>query len=128
MKILHINKTKIVYDFKRLSNIWNTSNNITLRLNIRQQDFDFVVRSLIKYLPNDLAYTIMSEIAECENLNEELMQLIYDKGDKGCKVAICLNKNLSQELQKCCKQSNDIDIKEHYQQRECQMKIKGTNN
>jgi len=128
MKILHINKTKIVYDFKRLSNIWNTSNNITLRLNIRQQDFDFVVRSLIKYLPNDLAYSIMSEIAECENLNEELMQLIYDKGDKGCKVAICLNKNLSQELQKFYKQSNDIDIKEHYQQRECQMKIKETNN
>ena len=118
MKVLHINKTKIVYDFKRLSNIWNTSNNITLRLNIRQQDFDFVVRYLISYLPNDLAYSIMSEIAECENLDEELMRLIYDKGDKGCKVAICLNKNLSQELQKCCKLSNDIDIKEHYQQRE----------
>ena len=30
----------------------------------------------------------MSEIAECENLDEELMRLIYDKGDKGCKVAI----------------------------------------
>ena len=118
MKVLHINKTKIVYDFKRLSNIWNTSNNITLRLNIRQQDFDFVVRYLISYLPNDLAYSIMSEIAECENSDEELMRLIYDKGDKGCKVAICLNKNLSQELQKCCKLSNDIDIKEHYQQRE----------
>ena len=86
MKVLHINKTKIVYDFKRLSNIWNTSNNITLCLNIRQQDFDFVVRYLISYLPNDLAYSIMSEIAECENLDEELMRLIYDKGDKDVKL------------------------------------------
>ena len=118
MKVLHIDKTKIICDFKRLSDIWDSSNNITLSLNIRQKDFDFVVRRLITSLPNDLAYSIMSEIAECENLNEELMQLIYDKGDKGCKVAICLNKNLSQELQKYCEQSNDVDIKEHYQQRE----------
>ena len=117
-KVLHIDKTKIIYDFKRLSDIWDSSNNITLSLNIRQQDFDFVVRRLITSLPNDLAYSIMSEIAECENLNEELMQLIYEKGDKGCKVAICLNKNLSQELQNYCEQSNDVDIKEHYQQRE----------
>ncbi len=117
MKVLHINKNKIENDFKKLSNIWNSSNNITLRLNIKERDFGLVVQILIKYLPNELAYSIMSEIAEYENLDKELMQLIYDKGDKGCKVAICLNKNLGQELQECCKQSIDIDVKEHYQQR-----------
>lgn len=90
MKALYINKTKIVDDFKRLSDIWDTSTNITLRIDIKPQDFDLVVRSLISYLPNDLAYSILSEIAAYENLNEELMQLIFDKGDKGCKVAICL--------------------------------------
>ena len=56
MKALYINKTKIVDDFKRLSDIWDTSTNITLRIDIKPQDFDLVVRSLISYLPNDLAY------------------------------------------------------------------------
>lgn len=46
------------------------------------------------------------------------MQLIFDKGDKGCKVAICLNKNLPHKLQEHCQRSNDRDIKEHFQQRE----------
>jgi len=118
MKALYINKTKIVDDFKRLSDIWDTSTNITLRIDIKPQDFDLVVRSLISYLPNDLAYSILSEIAAHENLNEELMQLIFDKGDKGCKVAICLNKNLPHKLQEHCQRSNDRDIKEHFQQRE----------
>ena len=71
-----------------------------------------------RYLPNDLAYSILSEIAAYENLNEELMQLIFEKGDKGCKVAICLNKNLPHKLQEHCKRSSDGDIKEHFQQRE----------
>ena len=100
MRALYINKTKIVDDFKRLSDIWDTSTNITLHIDIKPQDFDLVVRSLISYLPNDLAYSILSEIAAYENLNEELMQLIFDKGDKGCKVAICLN-NVSSMNYKC---------------------------
>ena len=50
MRALYINKTKIVDDFKRLSDIWDTSTNITLRIDIKPQDFDLVVRSLISYL------------------------------------------------------------------------------
>ena len=116
MKVLNINKTNILHDFKRLSNIWDSTENITLQLDIKQSETKTVVRALTSYLPNDLAYSIMSEIAENEKLDDDLMQLIFEKGDKGCKIAICLHEDLPQELKERCVQSADIDIKEHYMQ------------
>ena len=118
MRILYVNKRKILRDFEKLSNIWLASETIFLRLDIKPSDIEIIINELLEKLPNDLAYSILSEIAAYENLNEELMQLIFDKGDKGCKVAICLNKNLPHKLQEHCKRSSDRDIKEHFQQRE----------
>jgi hypothetical protein len=116
MKVLNINKTNILHDFKRLSDIWDSTENITLQLDIKQSETKTVVRALTSCLPNDLAYSIMSEIAENEKLDDDLMQLIFEKGDKGCKIAICLHEDLPQELKERCVQSADIDIKEHYMQ------------
>lgn len=116
MKVLNINKTNILHDFKRLSGIWDSTENITLQLDIKQSEAKTVVRALTSCLPNDLAYSIMSEIAENEKLDDDLMQLIFEKGDKGCKIAICLHEDLPQELKERCVQSADIDIKEHYMQ------------
>ena len=83
MKVLNINKTNILHDFKRLSDIWDSTENITLQLDIKQSETKAVVRALTSCLPNDLAYSIMSEIAENEKLDDDLMQLIFEKGDKG---------------------------------------------
>ena len=41
---------------------------------------------------------------------EKLMKLIYKNGDKGCRAAICLRSDLSQELKECCKKFDDSDM------------------
>jgi hypothetical protein len=113
MNTLYINKKNILEDFTKLSKIWETSENILLRLDIEQVDAKLVIKYLLGKLPNDLAYSIMSEIAEFENLDDELMRLIYRAGDTSCKVAICLRDDLPQDLNMCCEQSDDINVREH---------------
>lgn len=114
MRTLHINKENVFCDFEKLSKTWETSSNIAIRLDIEQVDVEPIVKELLGKLPNDLAYCIMSEIAEFEHLDAELMWLIYNTGDTGCKVAICLRDDLPQALKKCCEQSNDINIQQHH--------------
>ena len=110
MRILYVNKRKILHDFEKLSNIWLASETIFLRLDIKPSDIEIIINELLEKLPNDLAYCIMSEIAEYENLDEKLMKLIYKNGDKGCRGAICLRSDLSQELKECCKKFDDSDM------------------
>ncbi len=110
---LHINKDNVFCDFEKLSKTWETSSNIAIRLDVEQTDVEPIVKELLGKLPNDLAYCIMSEIAEFEHLEAELMRLIYNTGDTGCKVAICLRDDLPQDLKKCCEQSNDINVQQH---------------
>jgi len=40
----------------------------------------------------------------------ELNPLRYKNGDKGCRAAICLRSDLSQELKECCKKFDDSDM------------------
>lgn len=100
-------------DFEKLSKTWEISSNIAIRLDVEQTDVGPIVKELLGKLPNDLAYCIMSEIAEFKHLDDELMRLIYNTGDTGCKVAICLRDDLPQDLKKRCEQSNDINVQQH---------------
>jgi hypothetical protein len=42
------------------------------------------------------------------------MRLIYEQGDKACKVAISLRNDLPMDLKVKCADSNDADVREHY--------------
>lgn len=114
MDILYINKEKILCNFEELSYVWDTSTNISLHLDIQIPDFELIVTELLKKPLNDLAYSILAEIAEKSGLDERLMRLIYEQGDKACKVAICLRNDLPIDLKVKCAHSDDADIREHY--------------
>lgn len=114
METLYINKENIFSNFDELSNVWDKSTSLSLCLNISIPDFEAVVTELLRKPLNDLAFSILSEIAEKDGLNEELMRLIYNHGDKGCKVAIALRNDLPADLKILCEHSDDADIREHY--------------
>jgi len=57
---LHINKENVFCDFEKLSNMWETSSNIAICLDVEQTDIGPIVKELLGKLPNDLAYCIMS--------------------------------------------------------------------
>lgn len=69
MDILYINKEKILCNFEELSNVWDTSTNISLHLDIQIPDFELIVTELLKKPLNDLAYSILAEIAEKNGLD-----------------------------------------------------------
>ena len=83
MDILYINKEKILCNFEELSNVWDTSTNISLHLDIQIPDFELIVTELLKKPLNDLAYSILAEIAEKNGLDERLMRLIYEQRRQG---------------------------------------------
>ena len=114
MDILYINKEKILCSFEELSNVWDTSTNISLHLDIQIPDFELIVTELLKKPLNDLTYSILAEIAEKNGLDERLIRLIYEQGDKACKVAISLRNDLPIDLKVKCAHSDDADIREHY--------------
>ena len=114
MDILYINKEKILCNFEELSNVWDASVNISLHLDIQIPDFELIVTELLKKPSNDLAYSILSEMAEKNGLDERLMRLIYEQGNKACKVAISLRNDLPMDLKVKCADSNDADVREHY--------------
>ena len=114
MDILYINKEKILCNFEELSNVWDTSTNISLHLDIQIPDFELIVAELLKKPLNDLAYSILAEIAEKNGLDERLMRLIYEQGDKGLQSCNLSSDRLANRLKVKCALSDDADIREHY--------------
>ena len=53
MRILYVNKRKILRDFEKLSNIWLASETIFLRLDIKPSNIEIIINELLEKLPND---------------------------------------------------------------------------
>ena len=114
MKTLLITKNRVLNNFEWLNTIWEASPTIGLSLSIAPEECTIVVHELVKRLPADIAFSILSELAEDENLEESLVRLIFEKGDKGCKMAIAMRKNLPEDIVEQFRHATDSDIKEHF--------------
>lgn len=113
MNYLIIDKDAIIHHFNIHSHQWENNDNITLKIHLLEKDIDEILPFLLKY-SNDLAYSIMNEICQMNNLEEKHLKLLYDKGDTACKVSICLRKNLPKSIVCRCENSLIEEVKYHY--------------
>ena len=113
MKKLIADKHSILNKFKDLSREWSSSNYISLETVVEPDEVPEVLASLLPQLPNELADCIMSDLAQMQGLSEESLQLIFDNGDVGCRVAIALRNDLSDSLRQLCEVSEEEQVQAH---------------
>lgn len=118
MKLTRIEfpSTVSVAEFDVLSKRWSSSANVDLEIN-RPNDkkaLETLFRFLLDRLPNALAFAVLSDLAECENVDDALLAELFRKGDTACRVSICLRDELSVELHQLCTASDDPDVIEHF--------------
>jgi hypothetical protein len=96
---------------------WEMESCISLIIDISGENLYSVVVNLLSMLPNNLAFGVLADLVEREDFPVVLLSEVYDKGDKACKVSICLRDNLPLEIIERCENTDDLDVHEHYMQR-----------
>lgn len=117
MKELVINEGAIENHFLSLAEKWDREPYLSLIIDISTERLYSVATKLLNVLPNDLAFAILADLVERDEFPLELLSEVYSKGDKACKMSICLRKNLCTKIAELCASSDDLDILEHFEQR-----------
>lgn len=112
--------------FEKLEKIWNAQENVNLIFpeNLSAADVEHIFGLLLPTLPNDFSFCILGNLAEGKNVSTSLLARLFDFGDTGCNVSICLRDNLSEEIMERCKNSDDDDVREHFLSRQRFLKAK----
>lgn len=90
---------------------------------IDEQDLNLIVRKLIDLLPGELANSLLADLLERPNFPVQYIHEIYTKGDKACKITICLRDKLPTDIANMCENALDEDIKIHFRNRKIFKKI-----
>src|SRR5260221_571398 len=80
-------------------------------------EVETMVIFLLGKIPAELAFSVLSYLAEDSPLRGDLLEQIFDRGDTGCKVSVCLRPDLDKRLEEKCRNSPNDDVREHYQAR-----------
>lgn len=117
MKQLIITENIVNNHFLYAEKQWEEESHIDLSINIVTENLYSIVLILINRLPNKFASLILAELVEREDFPSTLLSEVFDKGDKACRVAICLRDNLPSEIIEKCEIADDIDVYKHYSQK-----------
>lgn len=117
MKKIIANKDLIINDFSEDNKKWTSEENIELITKIDKQDLNLIVRKLIDLLPSELANSLLADLLERPNFPVQYIHEIYNKGDKACKITICLRDKLPSDIANMCENALDKDIKIHFRNR-----------
>jgi hypothetical protein len=75
---------------------------------------DALMRFLLSKIPSNLALGALCDLAEWPGVPTDLLTRVFDQGDTGCKVAVCLRDDLTPALQEKCRNSPDTEVREHF--------------
>jgi len=117
MKKLIINEDIVNNHFLFAEKEWESEPYIALMIDISAENLYLIVINLLSMLPNNLAFAILADLVEREDFPIVLLSEVYDKGDKACKVSICLRDDLPLEVIKRCENTDDPDVGIHYMQK-----------
>lgn len=103
--------------FKQQKRIWDSRRrnvNINIPEDLSETEVEQLFEFLLSTLPNDFAFWVLEDIAESNDVPMSLLERLFDYGDTGCNVTICLKDNLSPELLSKCALSEDVNVTEHF--------------
>ena len=115
MKKITINPRTFYKNYNALKKRWEEATNAFLSIDeFSLEQLNSLCVFLLNQKDDEFALDILSNLSENEDLNLEICKEIFRKGNISCKVAICLRKDLDDELKFICSNSNIIEVREHY--------------
>ena len=105
--------------FEATSSKWDRARNAMLVMPraMSPNEMETMVRFLLGKIPRTLAFSLLSDLAEDSPIPNDILEQIFDRGDTGCKVSICLREDLKPSLERKCRDSTDESVREHYDAR-----------
>lgn len=129
MKTLLIKPELTHADLVEYSAQWDSEKNIAIEISSKLKGAELrrLVDLMITELPNIFFYAVLETLAERQNLPANLQRVIFLRGDTGCKTSICLRDDLDDDLKQKCSECEDDDVREHFQQKQLQSQLCGSN-
>jgi hypothetical protein len=112
--------------FKQQKRICDSRRNVSITIpeDLSEIEVEQLFEFLLPTLPNRFAFWVLGDIAESYDVPMPLLERLFDYGDTGCNVTICLKDDLSQELLSKCALSEDDDVTEHFLARQAYLREK----
>ena len=103
-------------EFEKLNQIWDANKNVSLQLPEEFSDVEMeqIFKLLLTRLPNEFAFCILENFAEQQKISMDLLGELFDHGDTGCCVTICLRDDLTHDFVERCVSSNINEVREHF--------------
>ncbi len=94
---------------------WSESDDVRYELpdNLSREEIASYFSTLMPLLPDDFANSVLADLAEHPNTDPSWLENLFELGDTGCKVGICLRADLSRELLDRCLRETSTDLLEH---------------
>ena len=103
-------------EFRKLNLIWDANRKVSVQIPEDLSDADVVrmFKLLLLTLPNEFAFCVLENLAEREKISMDLLSILFDHGETGCNVTICLRDDLSKDIIERCRSSNIEEVREHF--------------
>ena len=113
-------------EFQMLSRQWSSATDAQIVLPRKMSDSErnALIRFLLSKIPDSLALGALCELAERPGVPPDLLIRVFDEGDTGCKIAVCLRDDLTAEIKEKCRSASDPDVREHFLARQTSLSRK----
>lgn len=113
--ILKIPKILDQLVFEELIYLYNKNDNVLVSLpkEISSKDIKSMTSFLLIQKYGDLRNILLADLVEHDNFPNDFLEKVFHTGDTGCRVAICLKKNIPDNIFTLCLQFNDNNVKDH---------------
>jgi hypothetical protein len=116
MTVIQVPSCLTLTTFEVLKMRWDRNKNVTIVLpkQFSDREIECLFEFLLPTLPNQFAFCILENVIDLNNVPMPLLNKLFDYGDTGCNVTICLKDDLIPELIYKCLNSKDLNVKEHF--------------
>lgn len=94
---------------------WDQASSIEVELPDKLADHEarHLYDIFVKHRRNVVAMEVLFALAEHPDTPSDVLRLIYQNGDTGCQVSVCLRPDLPRDLVAQCLESTSLDVLEH---------------
>jgi hypothetical protein len=115
MEIIKISSLTTKADLELYSKIWKSKENVAIEFvdKLSEEILRQLIPLLINRLPDDFSLALLCDLAEIDDVPQDLLMFIFENGDTACKVSVCLRGDLNESIMETCKNSNDPNVQAH---------------
>lgn len=113
---LNIPKQLRSSEFNELRCQFTDADDVSILLpdNLSAEEIRDMTLFLLSQESDDFRNSLIADLVEYDCFPRSLLEKVFEKGDIGCRVAVCLRDDLSKCLQELCEKSDEVDVRNHF--------------